>query len=245
MISGKQIANLFAAVFLAVVIAAATKIIIFPDEPATVVIALLALIVSIASNFKNDLFPFQLKILAGNIWLYQPDRKISGTIFILEIFFVNQGYADGIIKAIVLKLIDAQGREKLYSTIDEMDATLVREITFDTKPGAERKGSHDFFGPFPVHSKQSLKKFISFELREEDSQTLEWLDGSYKFEIYIASSEWESWKKVFEFEHRIDSEILTVCQRQTSFRLPGGWSPQLTKDLKNLISNGSIPLLQK
>lgn len=237
MISGDQIANLFGAVFLALVIAVATKTFIFPNEPATVVVALLALIVSIASNFKNDLLPFQLKLLAGNTWLYQDNRKVEDTCFILEIFFINQGYADGVIKAILLRLIDPQGREKMYSTADELDAILVREITFDNEPGAERKGTHNLFGPFPISSKQSIKKFISFQLLKNESQTVEWVDGDYKFEIYIASSEWKSWKKVFEFEHHIDSETLSVCQQQTSYRISGSWSPQLKRDMKNLMGD--------
>ena len=172
----------------------------------TAFVAGLALLVSLISAFKSEIFPFALKILVGNIKLTHifdaPDEQVG---IILPISFINDGYAEGIIETLTLKVKDEKGNLRVYQPLFEIDyIALIRDIKeFDP---AIISGE---FMQFPIHSKESILKHVFFSQKiDEKHPLLQWKPGKYVFSLYIKSSQRKREQKAQEFILNIRKEDL-------------------------------------
>lgn len=179
------------------------------------VISVLALLISLISAFKNELLPFELKVLAGDVLVAAPTSPSHASLpLVFPISFLNTGYAGGIVEAIAIKVIDDQGNVKLYTPIAEIDFMQFiqgrRQLHADNIAGT--------FSAFPIHAKQSLKKHILFSQEEKSAKYPfnQWKPGKHKFELYLKASQWRKPKKLSQFECEINAKVLSEYARGTS-----------------------------
>ncbi len=93
------------------------------EEFLPLILSVLAIVISVFSAFKNEIFPFNITTVAGdNITIISTDapQKNSPPI-ILPISFINEGYGSGIIELVTLTIIDEKGTKQIYSLIAEVD----------------------------------------------------------------------------------------------------------------------------
>jgi hypothetical protein len=194
----------------------------------TIAISFSAFFVALISNFKSDVFSFDLKVLSGAVLLL-PDTS-SNIDIILPIIFVNKGYSDGFIEMIFLKVTKNQQKKK-YLPMDDLDGALFTSLT-ERQQGNERGVKIPFSG-FPLPSKQSVKKYIGFGFILEP-EFKQWQEGKYKFELYIKASQWKNFRKFSEFEHSIDAETISALITQRSFYLHGRLESTLLEQIQEL-----------
>ncbi len=170
-------------------------------------IATLSLFVSLLSNFKDMIFPFRLSVLAGDVLVAAPTLPSHDSLaLVLPISFINEGYAEGVIEGIGLKIVGANGIEKLYTPVAEIDFVKFvqgkRALTAESIAGA--------FSSFPIHAKQSVQKHILFS-QEEHSVRYPfsvWSSGTYRFQLFLKTTAWARPKKVAEFTWEIAEKLL-------------------------------------
>jgi hypothetical protein len=78
----------------------------------TLAISSSALLVALISNFKSEVFSFDLKVLSGAVLLLPVTSSVVNDI-ILPITFVNKGYSDGFIEMIFLKVTKNQQKKNI------------------------------------------------------------------------------------------------------------------------------------
>jgi hypothetical protein len=195
----------------------------------TLAISSSALLVALISNFKSEVFSFDLKVLSGAVLLLPVTSSVVNDI-ILPITFVNKGYSDGFIEMIFLKVTKNQQKKK-YLPMDDLDEKLVNYLI-----GRQEKNENPVsipFSGFPLPSKQSVKKYIGFGFIQE-SEFTKWQEGKYKFELYIKASQWKKFRKFSDFEHLIDAETISALIKQRSFYLQGRLESTLLEQIKEL-----------
>lgn len=72
-------------------------------------ISILALIVSILSSFKDELFPFNLSVFADGLHFVKtpalpPNSDITSIVILLPVTFFNRGYSEGIVQTMRLRI---------------------------------------------------------------------------------------------------------------------------------------------
>jgi len=178
---------------------------------APIVISILALIISIVSAFRDKIWPFELKVLAGDIAIVACGKigKITNNIPILfPLSFINLGYSEGIIEKIAFKRIDSQENVKIYIPLIEIDfVKLIRR----QPPKIHADNMLDVFSLFSIQPKQSLKKYLVFTQELESKEypfSDKWIPGKHNFELYIKTTEWKKPKKICEFEQPITAKAI-------------------------------------
>jgi len=195
----------------------------------TLAISSCALLVALISNFKSEVFSFDLKVLSGAVLLLPVTSSVVNDI-ILPITFVNKGYFDGFIEMIFLKVTKNQQKKK-YLPMNDLDEELVNYLI-----GRQEKNDKPVsipFSGFPLPSKQSVKKYIGFGFIKE-SEFTQWQEGKYKFELYIKASQWKKFRKFSDFEHSIDAETISALIKQRSFYLQGRLESTLLEQIQEL-----------
>lgn len=173
-----------------------------------IALSLVALVVSLVSSFKNELFDFSLDVIAGNLILATPTAPSHNSLaLVFPISFLNLGYGEGVIEDLAVKAVLSQtGQAKLYTPFTEID---IEEFI----QGRRRLHAENFleaFRPFPLHSKEAVKKYILFTQAEHSERYpfSPWEAGTYRFEIYAKTSASKKAEKVSEFEKEITQEEL-------------------------------------
>lgn len=170
------------------------------------VIALAALLVSLVSAFKDEIFPFQLSVLTDEV-IFAPPTLPShdSAALIFPLVFMNEGNGSGVVEALSIK-IEGNNSTKIYTPIAEID--FGKYITGKRKLHAESMlGS---FGSFPLHSKESIQKHILFsqEGKSEKYPFNTWDEGDYTFKIYIKHSQQANPVECAKFKRFISKDIL-------------------------------------
>ena len=172
----------------------------------TVFISSLALLVSLATFFKDRIFPFRVKVIAGSILLINP-KSTNVIDLILPIMFINTSYSDGIILSVWVKVTKNNQEVKRMVPFHELSNELVKQI-FEPETKEKPKSSirgEDFF-PFQIKSKEGLRKNITFVAAYANSSFTSWEPGTYKFEVYLQVEGNENLEKYADFEHTIDTQ---------------------------------------
>jgi hypothetical protein len=196
----------------------------------TIGVSSTALLISIFSAFKNDLFPFHLKVLAGDLILLESQQSPSVDL-ILPVTFINLGYADGVVESIFLKVTDNKGRIKRYTSLEELDDKLIYQIVYQSK-SSETVVINRFLD-FPIPGKQSLKKNISFAW-SSNSDFTDWEVNSYTFELYLKLEQDKKWKKFAEFKHELDCKTHSSYLEQKSLYISRLLEPSIIKQVDKL-----------
>lgn len=219
--------------FLAIVAIILALAITFKDIQAYIalVVSIIALLGSLISIFKEDFFPFQLRVLSGDVLFLnnQPNPAID---LVLTTTFINQGYIDGIVELIALKVTNSKGNKKIYIACNELDNRLVFNLI--RQPQTSTSAILPLpFSAFPLHARQSLKKHIGFAWSISSDFT-RWEVERYKFELYLKLGQWKKLKKVAEFKHEMTPNDLNSYLNQESYYMAGTLERSLVKQINEL-----------
>jgi hypothetical protein len=170
------------------------------------IISIVALVTALIGTFKNELFPFDFRLIPGEVIFAVPTSPSHHSLqIVLALSFINEGYGQGVIEWIALK-IKTKNTVKLYTPIAEID--YEKFLQGKRKLHAENiKGS---FGPFTLGAREAVKKYILFSQEENNSKYPfnEWSEGDHKFEIWVKTSNEEKAKLVNTFKLKIDKKLL-------------------------------------
>lgn len=174
----------------------------------TVAISLMAVCISLFSIFKNEIFPFNLELIAGDNLTFQNgdiDGKFSPSL-IVPISFINKGYSAGVIEMLSFKIIDENEKVKYYTPIAEVD---FEKLIQDKRMlhGSNLKGP---FGSFALNAREAVKKFFLFtqEPNLEKYPASEWQASKYTFELYIKINDTKKLKKEKEFYYTVNEKLI-------------------------------------
>ena len=169
-------------------------------------ISLLALIISIISAFRNQIFPFQLETSFDTIVVGTTSgQSHDSLVLMLPIIFLNRAHGHGFIENLTIK-VECGNSAKIYTPLFEID--FEKFIQFKRTFHAENIS--DFFMPFPLSGQCSIQKYILFS-QVEDSKKYpfsSWDEGNYKFSIFLKHTHKSSTTLCSTQEHFISKEML-------------------------------------
>ena len=176
----------------------------------TILIALCALMVSVISAFKEDLFPFRPYILLDEI-LITPTSGPShdSLIIILPILISNKGYGSGVIEGLTLK-ISSLSETKIYTPLIEVDYHKF----MSGKRTLHSSNITGTFNPFLLASRESMRKNIVFS-QEENSVRYpfnKWSEGKYSFQLFVKHSGSKLPIELGFINQLITAKLLAECQ---------------------------------
>lgn len=171
------------------------------------VLSIVAVLFSLLLGFKSELWPFELRVLVGDVMFASAQGFTAGSPpLVLPVSFLNSGSGDGVVEWVAAKVIDENAVVKLYIPVAEIDLTEFmrgrRLLHAENTLGA--------FVSFPIHSKESVKKHILFT-QEEKHQKYPfnvWAPGKYVIEVYVKALEWKAAKMVGRFDLEVTGEML-------------------------------------
>ncbi len=183
-------------------------------ERVPVAIAVIAVIISLVSAFKDTIFPFNLEVITDQVIIARPTAPSHNSLpLVVPLTFINHGNGSGIIEAISIK-IETQKSVKIY--------TPVAEVNFGNFIAGKRALHADniigAFDPFPISGKSSIKKHILFA-QEENSKKYPfniWNPDKYTFQIFIKESRNDKPKEYISMSHEITKDILDAYKKGTS-----------------------------
>jgi|APCry1669189534_1035231.scaffolds.fasta_scaffold59894_1 hypothetical protein len=149
----------------------------------SVFISLLALLVSIISSFKEDIFPFKPEVLCNEIIITPPNAPSHDSLaLILPLTFINKGNGAGAINMLALR-VEMKGKVKLYTPLQVID--YQKFISGKRKLHAENIISS--FNSFALGSRSTEKFYILFSQEENSSEYPfnSWTEGSYTFRLFF------------------------------------------------------------
>ena len=153
---------------------------------APLVLAAVALSVSLVSAFKAELFDFGLRVVPGELTLAVPTSASHHSLAIIyTVSFINEGYGHGILEALALKIHGNDG-VRLYTPVAEVDYQKFLQ-------GKRRLHAENILGPFAsfiLRSREATKHHILLS-QEENSEKYpfrEWTGGKYRFELWAKTS---------------------------------------------------------
>jgi hypothetical protein len=193
---------LFAAFGIAVLVATGAD----TGDYVAATIALLALVVSIVSAFKEDVFPFRTDVLIAEVVVAAPTGPSHDSLaLVLPIHFVNTGHGGGVVEGLSLK-VEHANRTKIY--------TPVAEINYEKLVGGRRALHADntlgAFRAFPMGPKSTAQKSILFT-QEEGSQKYPfnaWAPGSHLFRLFAKFSNGDRPVDVASVTHVVSDGVL-------------------------------------
>lgn len=179
-------------IFVALVIAAVMVIagLVLADaslsQYVAVLISLLALVVSIVSSFKEDIFPFQPSVLFDEIIMAPTSGPSHNSLaLVLPLTFINKGNGAGVIHMLALCVESDEGT-KLYTPIAQVD--FQKYLSGKRKLHGENiVGS---FNAFALGGKTTVKTYILFsqEQNSEEYPFSPWSAGNYTFRLFLNQS---------------------------------------------------------
>jgi hypothetical protein len=174
-------------------------------QTSTLLLAFVALAVSIFALLKVRALEFAPDVLAGDVILPRASRLGGDVKLLLPMQFTNAGAADGIVEWVALRLtVDGQiDRSVLFSPVAEVD--MQRFIQAKRRLDAEN--TIEPFTAFALEGRRSLAKFILFDLAEKGRrEPLALRPGRYGFEVFIKSTAGRSPKLQTSFEHALEQK---------------------------------------
>lgn len=152
-------------------------------EYTAVLISLLALVVSIVSAFKEDIFPFQPRVLLDEIILAPMSAPSHDSLaLVLPITFLNNGNGAGVIHMLALR-VESSSKTKLYTPLIEVD--------FQKYLSGKRKVHGEnivgTFNAFSLDGKATAKKYPLFSQEEKSEKYTfsPWTAGNYTFRLFL------------------------------------------------------------
>jgi hypothetical protein len=191
-----------------------------PVDYLSALIALAALVVSLLAAFKDDIFPFRLKVLMDEVALAAPGPtgRLSPSV-LLPLVFVNEGHGSAVIEGLTLKIESASGT-KVYTPVAEID--YVKFITGKRLIHAENMLGA--FNLFPVGSRATVKKNILFTQEHESKRYpfADWSPGNHVFRLYAKHTGSDAVVETCCSTLSITKELLANYQSGTSASLSPG-----------------------
>ena len=191
-----------------------------------------AVIISLTSAFKNEIFPLILKANVGDILLASRKGKSSAEDFILVARFLNFGYVDTEIENVFARLVDPNGIKRIYHAQIEIDEPLFESIRKKGLPNVREGNEHQLFS-FSVNSKSSIQKYIPFHY-ESKEDFLNWIPGEYRFELHVKVWQIDKLLEVAHFYHHFDLEEINTFELQGSYLIRSRISPLIERQLNIL-----------
>lgn len=191
-----------------------------------ILISLVSLAVALVSAFRGALFPFQLTVVPGGLCTVRhsdisSERKEAfpnDLDLVLPIGFLNEGYGEGIIEGLAVKVFEDSGAIMLYRPTVEVDLKV-----FVQGPSVPSKANIiGIFMPFPLHSKQSVQRvwLFSQDTRENPYPRIGWHPGRYRLEYFVKEGRWAGPRKVAAMEQVVDEAHLNAVSRGVAVVLP-------------------------
>lgn len=175
-------------------------------------ISIVALIFSIISSFKDELFPFRLTTFIDGLFLVAAKPMTQSTNVtvqvLLPITFFNRGYSEGVIQNIKLS-VKAESETTLWSfmPILEVDMTAFMQ----QHKGLNASNIENVFVGFLLGGKRGIKKNILFTASTEEKNAIfEWKPNIYRFELYIQIFGEDKMKKYATLHRNIGINSFTM-----------------------------------
>ena len=208
---GFYITVLLIAIFTTLIILLLTRLISI-ENALPLGISIIALIFSIISSFKDELFPFRLLTFIDSLTLVatepmnkSPNKTIQ---VLLPITFYNRGYSEGVIQNIKLIVkVENELTQFVFLPIIEIDMAAFMQ----QHKGINASNSLNVFAGFLLGGKRGVKKDIVFTPRIEDQTvTFGWKPNTYHFELFVQIYGDEKYKKYATLNRKIGINSLTM-----------------------------------
>lgn len=183
----------------------------------TAIISLAALIVSVVSAFKDDIFPFRPRVLFGEVVLTtHPGLPANSPTVLIPLAFINEGHGAGVIEGLTLK-VESDKSVKIYTPVLKVDY----QKFFSGKHTLHDENILGAFNFFPLGSRETLKKSIAFTQEEKSTRYpfSAWSPGPHVFRLYLKHSNLTSPIEVGAITKEIKSEMLTDYKAGLSISL--------------------------
>ncbi len=149
-------------------------------------ISLAALLVSVVSAFKEDVFPFRPVAAVDEIILAPTTLPSHDSLaLVVPITFVNTGYGAGLIEGLTIKVQGATG-VKVYAPLAEVDF----QKYISGKRALHADNIIGTFNVFRLGARESVKKYVLFSQQENSTRYPfnAWTPGSHEFVLYAKHS---------------------------------------------------------
>jgi hypothetical protein len=183
----------------------------------TAFISLSALVVSVVSAFKDDIFPFKPRVLFGEVVLTtHPGLPEDSPTVLLPLVFINEGHGSGIIEGLTLE-IESGKTVKVYTPVLKVDY----QKFFSGKRTLHDENLLGAFNVFPLGSRETLKKSIAFTQEEKSTRYpfSTWSPGPHVFRLYLKHSGRTLRIEVGAITKEINSEMLADYKAGVSISL--------------------------
>lgn len=175
-------------------------------EQISALISLSALLVAIISAFKDEIFPFRIRVLLDEVLLAPTTGASHDSLaLVVPLVFLNRGSGSGVVEGLTLK-IEANGVVKIYTPVAEVDYVKLiserRALHADNLLGA--------FNPFVIDGKGTVKKHVLFTQEEQSSRYpfTPWTAGTYSFSLFVRSSRRRCPERLATVQHAVTDKIL-------------------------------------
>jgi hypothetical protein len=183
-------------------------------------ISLAALVISVVSAFKEDVFPFRPRALVDEVMLAPPTLPSHDSLaLIVPVAFLNDGYGTGVIEGLTLK-IEGEGGTKVYTPVAEIDY----QKFISGKRALHAENLLGAFNLFRLGSRESMKKHILFS-QEEHSQRYpftQWKPGKYIFRLFAKHTGSASPVEISSVTHGLSQEVLGAYKKGMGASLSPG-----------------------
>ena len=208
---GTYLLALFITIITTLLVLLLSKLISLSDA-ASLGISILALIFTIVTSFKNELFPFRLSIFSDSLHLVSgklmSDPSVTTLQVLLPISFFNKGYSEGIIETVKLAVKSKQ-RGTTSDFLPVMEVDMVAFV--QQGKGINTSNMLGAFVGFVLEPKRAVQKFILFTPKVDNkTPPFVWQADDYIFEIYIQIHGEKRPKKYFEIKQKIDNNMLLL-----------------------------------
>jgi hypothetical protein len=181
-------------------------------------LALLALAISVLTVLKMRMFEFRPEVLGGDVILPRAGKAAGAARLLLPLQFSNAGYAGGIVEWLALRLTPDgdNARSVLLSPVAEIDMQRFiqarRALTDDNML--------EPFTGFALEGKRALAKFVLFDVAERPrAAPLRLQPGRYGFELFIKASDSPHPRLERSFEHVLEQKHLEDYRDDTAVYL--------------------------
>jgi hypothetical protein len=183
----------------------------------TAFIALAALVVSVVSAFKEDIFPFRPLVLFEEMLLVAPTASSHNSpAILLPIAFINKGYGSGVIEGLTLK-VETEANAKIYTPVLEVDYQKL----ISGKRALHAENILGTFNLFALGGRESIKKHIVFS-QEENSVRYPfspWSPGKHVFRLFIKHTGSRAPVEVCRVTKEISEKLIADYKAGTSVSL--------------------------
>lgn len=182
------------------------------DQTKTIpmIISVIALLVSIISAFRNDIFPYNLQIFSEGLHLIKtpalPPSTGVAIVVLLPVTFFNKGYGECFVKKVhlVVKQLKTEGNFIFLPAVEIDMQAFMRQ-----GKGLNASNINGSFVGFLLESKKGIMKNIVFTLESgPDKPILNWVEDSYTFEIQVLVEGEKGFKKYYEINQEITQSNL-------------------------------------